>query len=81
MQSFYATSDRLLIVAGQANVPLAITASTFGLLVIVPFVTAPFIGPTAIPVAMAGATVLMYPLAAARVRAIFELKQFTTSTY
>jgi O-antigen/teichoic acid export membrane protein len=74
VQSFFATSDRLLIVAGHANVPLTITASTFSLLVTVPFAIAPFIGPTAIPVAMAGASVLMYPLAAARVRALFKLK-------
>jgi O-antigen/teichoic acid export membrane protein len=74
VQSFFATSDRLLIVAGQANVPLTITASTFGLLVTVPFVIAPFIGPTAIPVAMAAASLLMYPLAAARVRALFKLR-------
>ncbi len=74
VQSFYATSDRLLIVAGQANVPLAITVSTFGMLVAAPFVTAPLIGPTAIPMAMAAASFLMYPLAAARVRAIFKLR-------
>jgi O-antigen/teichoic acid export membrane protein len=74
VQSFYETSDRLLVVAGQANVPLAITASTFGLLVATPFVIAPLIGPTAIPVAMAGASLLMYPLASARVHAIFDLR-------
>jgi O-antigen/teichoic acid export membrane protein len=74
VQSFYATSDRLLIAAGQANAPLAITVSTFSIVVITPFVTAPFIGPTAIPVAMAVAYFLMYPLAAARVRAIFNLR-------
>ena len=79
VQSFYATSDRLLIVAGHANVPLAITVSTFGILVAAPFVIAPFIGPTAIPVAMAAASLLMYPLAAARVRAIFKLRTIYNS--
>jgi O-antigen/teichoic acid export membrane protein len=72
-QSFYATSDRLLIISGQANVALLITVSTFAVLVVTPFVTAPLIGPTAIPIAMAAASILLYPLAAARVHSIFDL--------
>lgn len=74
VQFFYATSDRLLIIAGHANVPLAITASSFAMLVTTPFVTAPLLGPTAIPVAMAVAYALLYPLAAARVRTLFDLR-------
>jgi O-antigen/teichoic acid export membrane protein len=74
IQSFYETSDRLLIIAGQANVPLMITASTFTVLVVTPFVIAPLIGPVAIPAAMIVASFLFYPLAAARVRAIFAIR-------
>jgi O-antigen/teichoic acid export membrane protein len=74
VHSFYETSDRLLIIAGYPNVPLAITASTFGMLVVTPFLTAPFIGSIAIAVTMAGACLLMYPLAAARVHAIFDFR-------
>ena len=50
--SFYATSDRLLIIAGQANVALVVTASSFVVLVAGPFATAPWLGPVAIPAAM-----------------------------
>jgi O-antigen/teichoic acid export membrane protein len=74
VQSFYATSDRLLIIAGHANIPLAITASSFAILVTAPLVTAPLLGPTAIPVAMAVAYALLYPLAAARVHTVFDLR-------
>jgi O-antigen/teichoic acid export membrane protein len=73
VQSFYGTSDRLLIISGQANVPLLITVSTFAMLIVTPFMTAPLIGPTAIPVAMAAASILIYPIAAVRVHAIFRL--------
>lgn len=74
VQSFFATSDRLLIIAGHANVPLAITASSFAMLVTAPFVTAALIGPTAIPITMAVASALLYPLAAARVHTLFNLR-------
>jgi O-antigen/teichoic acid export membrane protein len=79
VQSFYETSDRLLIIAGDANVPLAISASTFAMLVASPFLTAPLLGPTAIAVAMVVATLLLYPLAAARVRAVFDLRTIHSS--
>ena len=36
MQSFYATSDRLLIIAGHANVALILTASSFAVLTVSP---------------------------------------------
>ncbi|MBR1229040.1 MULTISPECIES: lipopolysaccharide biosynthesis protein [unclassified Bradyrhizobium] len=75
MHSFFATSDRLLLIAGQANVSLTTTASTFAMLVTTPFVTAPFLGPTAIPVTMALATALLYPLAA-RVKTLFDVRTF-----
>ena len=45
VQSFYATSDRLLIIAGQANVALILTASSFAVLMTTPFATAPWLGP------------------------------------
>jgi O-antigen/teichoic acid export membrane protein len=73
IQSFYEAADRLLIIAGQANVPLAITASSFGVLVVTPFLTAPLLGPTAIAAAMAVASFLFYPVAAVRVRRMFAL--------
>lgn len=75
MHSFFATSDRLLLIAGQANVSLATTASTFTALVTAPFVITPLLGPTAIPVVMAAATVLLYPLAA-RVKTLFDIRTF-----
>jgi O-antigen/teichoic acid export membrane protein len=73
IQSFYEAADRLLIIAGQANVPLAITASSFCVLVVTPFLTAPLLGPTAIAAAMAVASFLFYPVAAVRVRRMFGL--------
>jgi O-antigen/teichoic acid export membrane protein len=73
IQSFYDTSDRLLIMAGQANVPLAATAASFGVLAIAPFVTVSLLGPTAIPAAMVAAKLLFNPLVAARVRRIFAI--------
>ncbi|MBR1155805.1 lipopolysaccharide biosynthesis protein [Bradyrhizobium sp. JYMT SZCCT0428] len=75
MHSFFATSDRLLLIAGQANVSLRTTASTFGALVTAPFVIAPLLGPTAIPITMALACALLYPLAA-RVKTLFDVRTF-----
>jgi O-antigen/teichoic acid export membrane protein len=74
IQSFYETSDRLLIIAGQANVPLLLTASSFAVLVVTPFITASLIGPTAIAAAMVVSSLLFNPMAAARVRAIFGFR-------
>ena len=52
VQSFYATSDRLLITAGQANVAVLLTGSSFVVLTTTPFVTAAWLGMLAIPAAM-----------------------------
>jgi O-antigen/teichoic acid export membrane protein len=76
IQSFYDASDRMLIMAGQANVPLAATAASFGTLIVAPFATAPWLGPTAIPVAMVAAKLLFNPLVAARVQRIFAITTF-----
>jgi O-antigen/teichoic acid export membrane protein len=73
VQSFYDASDRLLIIAGQANVPLAATAASFVTLAVTPFFLAPVIGPTAIPAAMIASKLLFNPLVAARVKAVFSL--------
>jgi O-antigen/teichoic acid export membrane protein len=73
IQSFYDTSDRLLIIAGQANVPLAATAASFAVLGVTPFLTAPFLGPMAIPAAMIVSKLLFNPLVAARVKTIFAI--------
>ncbi len=66
--SFYATSDRLLIIAGQANVALVVTASSFVVLVASPFATAPWLGPVAIPAAMIFSALFVSPLVAVRAR-------------
>jgi O-antigen/teichoic acid export membrane protein len=76
IQSFYDASDRMLIMAGQANVPLAATAASFGLLIVAPFATVSLLGPTAIPVAMVIAKLLFNPLVAARVRRVFAIPTF-----
>jgi O-antigen/teichoic acid export membrane protein len=73
VQSFYDTSDRLLVIAGQPNVPLAATAASFAVLGVAPFLVAPLIGPTAIPAAMIVSKLLFNPLIAARVKAVFGL--------
>ena len=73
IQSFYDASDRLLIMAGQANVPLAATAASFGVLAVTPFAAASLLGPTVIPAAMVAAKLLFNPLIAARVRRIFAI--------
>ena len=58
-QAFYATSDRLLIIAGQPNVALLVTALSFALLALTPFATVPWLGAAAIPAAMTlGAAVI-----------------------
>jgi O-antigen/teichoic acid export membrane protein len=74
IQSFYDTSDRLLVIAGQANVPLAINAGSFAVLAVTPFVTAPWIGPIAMPAAMVASKLLFNPLVATRVKAIFAIR-------
>jgi O-antigen/teichoic acid export membrane protein len=74
VQSFYDTSDRLLIMAGQANVALILTASSFGVLVTTPFVTATWIGPAAIPAAMIFSALAFNPIAAARVWDMFAIR-------
>jgi O-antigen/teichoic acid export membrane protein len=74
VQSFYETSDRLLIMAGQANIPLLLTASSFFVLTTTPFVTAPWIGMTSIPAAMIVSMFLFNPMVAMRVRTMFDVR-------
>src|SRR5262245_31535801 len=74
MQSFYEASDRLLIMAGQANVALLLTASSFVVLTTAPFATAPWLGPTAIPAAMIVSALLFNPIVAARVQTMFAIR-------
>jgi O-antigen/teichoic acid export membrane protein len=73
VQSFYDASDRLLIIAGQANIPLAATAASFAVLGVAPFLVAPLIGPMAIPAAMIASKLLFNPLVAARVKTVFAI--------
>lgn len=72
--SFYATSDRLLIIGGQANVPLMATALSFAVLVGSPFATAPWLGPAAIPLAMILSAILFNPIVAWRVRRLVDFR-------
>jgi O-antigen/teichoic acid export membrane protein len=74
IQSFYETSDRLLIIAGQANVALTLTASSFFVLTTTPFVTAPWLGLASIPAAMIVSAVLFNPIVSARVRTMFAIR-------
>lgn len=74
--AFYATSDRLLIIAGQANVALVVTASSFAILVASPFATAPWLGPIAMPAAMILAVALVNPLVAVRARQLTGVSTF-----
>jgi O-antigen/teichoic acid export membrane protein len=78
VQSFYGASDRLLIIAGQANIPLVMTASTFFLLTTMPFVTAPWLGLTSIPAAMIVAMLLFNPIVAVRVHQLFAIRTIHT---
>lgn len=74
VQSFYETSDRLLIMAGQPNIPLAITACSFFVLIAFPFIAAPWIGMASIPVAMIVSMLLFKPIVARRVNKMFGLR-------
>ena len=74
--AFYATSDRLLIIAGQANVALVVTASSFAILVASPFAIAPWLGPIAIPAAMILSVALINPLVAVRARQLVGVATF-----
>ena len=74
IHSFYETSDRLLIIAGQANVALLLTASSFLVLTTMPFITAPWIGLASIPVAMILSMLLLNPIVAVRVQSMFAIR-------
>jgi O-antigen/teichoic acid export membrane protein len=74
LQSFYDTADRLLIIAGQADIPLMLTAASFLVLAIMPFLSAPLIGVTAIPAAMIFSALVLYPIPLARVHRLFSVR-------
>lgn len=74
--SFYATSDRLLIIAGQANVALVVTASSFAMLIAAPFGLAPWLGPAAIPAAMILSVAFFNPIVAMRARQLVGVRTF-----
>ncbi|MPZ37711.1 MAG: oligosaccharide flippase family protein [Rhizobiales bacterium] len=75
--SFYATSDRLLISAGQANIAVALTGASFLVLTMTPFVTAPWLGMLAIPAAMILSAILLQPVVAVRVQRLFNVRTIT----
>lgn len=68
VSSFYASSDRLLLIAGKANVLLGLTVSSFLLLVTTPFITAHWLGLGAIPFAMILSAICLSPIIAVTVR-------------
>jgi O-antigen/teichoic acid export membrane protein len=76
VMSFYAAADRLLIIAGQANVALTVTASSFAALVATPFAIAPWLGPVAIPAAMILSVALFNPLVALRANQLVGVRTF-----
>jgi O-antigen/teichoic acid export membrane protein len=74
VQSFFDTSDRLLIMAGQPNIPLAVTGCSFLVLITFPFFAAPWLGVASIPVAMIASTLLFKPMIAGRVQKMFNIR-------
>ncbi|MFZ1920957.1 MAG: hypothetical protein WAU57_04920 [Xanthobacteraceae bacterium] len=74
VQSFYSTSDRLLVISGNANVALILTASSFLTLILVPIATADRFGLTSIPLAMLLAMIVFQPIVAVRVKAMFDIR-------
>ena len=74
VQAFYATSDRLLIIAGQANVALTLTASSFFVLATSPFASGPWLGQLAIPAAMIFAVLAFNPIVAVRARQLVGVR-------
>jgi O-antigen/teichoic acid export membrane protein len=72
--AFYATSDRLLVIAGQANVALVVTASSFAVLTTSPFGLAPWLGLVAIPAAMILSVILFNPIVALRARQLVGVR-------
>jgi len=77
VSGFYATSDRLLIIAGQANVSLVLNASGFAMLVTVPFLIAPWLGMIALPAAMIASAILFNPIVSVRARQLFDVATIT----
>jgi len=73
LHSFYDTADRLLIIAGRANVPLMLTASSFLVLAVMPFLAAPLTGAAAIPAAMIFSAIALTPILAVRVQSLFSI--------
>jgi O-antigen/teichoic acid export membrane protein len=74
VMSFYATADRLLIIAGQANVALVVTALSFVVLLASPFATAPWLGPVAIPAAMITSMLCFSPIIAVYARQLVGVR-------
>jgi O-antigen/teichoic acid export membrane protein len=74
VQAFYATSDRLLIIAGHANVALLVTALSFALLASTPFATVPWLGAAAIPAAMMLAAAMVGPIVIIRTWQLVQIR-------
>ena len=74
VQSFYETSDRLLVMAGQASIALVLNGSSFFVLTTTPFITAAWLGAGSIPAAMILSALLFNPIVAARVQRMFAIR-------
>jgi O-antigen/teichoic acid export membrane protein len=74
LRSFYDAADRLLVIAGQANIPLMLTGASFLVLATTPFLSAPLIGASAIPAAMIFSALFFYPIPVARVHRLFSIR-------
>ena len=68
VSSFYASSDRLLLIAGKANVLLTLTVSSFLVLITTPFVTHHWLGLWSIPFAMILSAICLSPIISVNVR-------------
>ena len=72
--AFYAASDRLLTIAGQASITLLFNGLSFLVLVTMPFAAAPFVGVISIPAAMILSALTFNLIIAARTRAMFAIR-------
>jgi O-antigen/teichoic acid export membrane protein len=72
--AFYATSDRLLTIAGHAGIMLLFNGLSFLVLITLPFAAAPWIGVIAIPTAMILSTLVFNLIITARVQKMFGIR-------
>jgi O-antigen/teichoic acid export membrane protein len=71
---FYITSDRLLTVAGKANIILLFNGLSCAALIAVPYLVSPWLGITSIPAAMTVSVVVFNLIVVAQVQKTFAIK-------